>query len=111
VRSRFLLRALIVLLAGAAGLLVAMDTLTGIEQERRSEEFQRLVGGLGMGPAVDLSRCGFSFDPRLCPDCPLNHEPVPDGVYFCPQHACSILYFPRPFETGRQGDKETKRQR
>jgi hypothetical protein len=95
VRSRFLLATLIVLLAGAAGLLVAMDTL---KQDRRSEEFQHLVGGLGMGPAVDLSRCGFSFDPRLCPDCPLNHSPVPGGVYFCPQHACSILYYPRPMK-------------
>jgi hypothetical protein len=91
-----LLAALIVLLAGAAGLLVATDALAWTEQERRSEEFQRLVGGLGLGPAVDLSRCGFSFDPRLCPDCPLNHSPVPGGVYFCPQHACSILYYPRP---------------
>jgi hypothetical protein len=94
-RSRFLVAVTIALLAVAAGLLVATDGLASAEREQRSEEFQRLVGGLGLGPAIDLSRCGFSFDARLCPDCPLNHEPVPGGVYFCPQHACSILYCPR----------------
>jgi hypothetical protein len=98
-RSRFLAAALIALLAGSAGVLIATDGLASAEHDRRSEEFQHLVGGLGLGPAVDLSRCGFSFDPRLCPDCPLNHEPVPGGVYFCPQHACSILYWPRPWTT------------
>jgi hypothetical protein len=94
-RSRFLLALSIALLAGTAGLLIASDSLVSTRRDRRSEEFQRLVGGLGLGPAIDLSRCGFSFDPRLCPDCPLNHEPVPGGVYFCPHHACSILYYPR----------------
>ena len=81
-------------LAVSAGLLLAVEAwdLTSSPQESASEEFQRTVGGLGCGPAVDLSRCAFSFDPRLCDDCPLNHEPVPGAVYFCPQHACSILY-------------------
>jgi hypothetical protein len=94
-RSRLLLAIWMSLLAGTAGLLVAADGLFQAERDQRNEEFQRLVGGLGLGPAVDLSRCAFSFDPRLCPDCPLNREPVPGGVYFCPQHACSILYYPR----------------
>jgi hypothetical protein len=108
-----LFAALLAVLAGVACLLVALDDWEGeapessfaprksalTRSERRlsrppAEEFQCLVGGLGLGPAVDLSRCGFSFDPRLCPDCPLNHEPVPGGIYFCPQHACSILYYP-----------------
>jgi hypothetical protein len=94
-RNRFLLALVIAFLAGTAGVLIATDSLPSTQRDRRSEEFQRLVGGMGLGPAVDLSRCGFSFDPRLCPECPLNHEPVPGGVYFCPQHACSILYYPR----------------
>jgi hypothetical protein len=100
----------ILLLFLSACLLVVMEELSPAAPDRRSEEFQRLVGGLGMGPAVDLSRCGFSFDPRLCQDCPFNYNPVPGGVCFCSEHACSILYCRRPIQTERQGDKETRRQ-
>jgi hypothetical protein len=64
------------------------------ESDARSAQFQDLVGGLGFGPAADLSRCAFSFDPRLCDRCPEDVEPIPGGVYFCPQHGCSILYYP-----------------
>ena len=93
-RSTTLIACWIAASVSAAGLLVALDSLPAPERGDRAEEFQRLVGGLGCGPAVDLSRCGFSFDPRLCPDCPLNDGPIPGGIYFCPQHACSILYCP-----------------
>jgi hypothetical protein len=92
--ARAAVAALIAGLTGAACLLVATDGLASGDRRQRPEELQRLIGGLGVGPAVDLSRCPFSFDPRLCPDCPLNHGPVPGGACFCPQHACSILYHP-----------------
>jgi hypothetical protein len=104
-RGRVLVAVLIGVLTGAACLLVVRDGLTASSPNECGEEFQRLVGGLGMGPAVDLSRCAFSFDPRLCPDCPLNVEPVPGGVYFCPQHACSILYYP-PLTHGTSNRRE-----
>jgi hypothetical protein len=90
--SARLLALLLVLLTGAAVLLLAAENLRPAGGSQHAEELQRLVGGLGCGPAVDLSRCAFSFDPRLCRDCPLNHAPIPGGIYFCPQHACSILY-------------------
>jgi hypothetical protein len=93
-RIRLLIDSAIAALITTACLLVVIDGLAPISVDRPGEQFQRLVGGLGCGPAVDLSRCGFSFDPRLCPDCPLNHEPMPGGIYFCPQHACSILFCP-----------------
>jgi hypothetical protein len=88
-----LLLALIGGLALAAGLVLGVDNAR--PQAERAEAFQRLVGGLGFGPAVDLSRCAFSFDPRLCDSCPADGEPIPGGVYFCPRHACSILFYPR----------------
>jgi hypothetical protein len=78
-------------LVSAALALLATDALAPAGSEH-AEALQRLVGGLGGGPAVDLSRCAFSFDPRVCPDCPLNLDPIPGGKCFCPQHACSILY-------------------
>jgi hypothetical protein len=91
-KAPLLLNSLIAALAVAAGLVLATDSMAPASEEAPAEELQRLVGGLGCGPAVDLSRCAFSFDPRLCEDCPLNHGPIPGGIYFCPQHACSILY-------------------
>ncbi len=86
---------LILSLALGASAVLGVDDWRQRRQSTRAEEFQRLVGGLGGGPAVDLSRCAFSFDPRLCSSCPDDWGPIPGGVYFCPQHACSILFYPR----------------
>jgi len=75
-----------------AGAIVLLDS-----QDRHAAEagdFQRLVGGLGFGPALDLSRCANAFDPRLCPRCPAHFGPVPGGGCFCPEHACSVLDYP-----------------
>jgi hypothetical protein len=55
-------------------------------------EFQGLVGGLGVGPTVDLSRCAFDFDPRVGSACDGRHEPFPAGDVFCPHHAGSVLF-------------------
>jgi hypothetical protein len=74
-------------------------------QQTREQEFQHLVGGLGTGPSVSLSGCGFSFDARLSASCPFDRGPIPGGVYFCPEHGCSIfdcsslphqMHFPSP---------------
>jgi hypothetical protein len=94
-RGSFVLLALILTLALATGGVLGVDDWLQQRQAERAEEFQRLVGGLGFGPAVDLARCAFSFDPRLCSGCPQDLGPIPGGVYFCPQHACSILFYPR----------------
>jgi hypothetical protein len=83
----------LVLTVGASGLLLLANlehpAVTG-----RGNEFQDLLGGLGFGPALDLSRCPQSFDPRLCSHCRQNLEPLPGAGCFCPQHACSIFYYP-----------------
>jgi hypothetical protein len=74
---------------------VAVVLAGGRERDdRAAQEFQQLVGGLGFGPAVNLSPCAFSFDPRLCHRCPQDFGPVPGGRCFCPQHASSILSYP-----------------
>lgn len=85
---------LILALGVAAGGVMVVDSLGPNHSREKTEEFQRLVGGLGFGPAVDLSQCAFNFDPRLGPDCPHNQGPLPGGAWFCPHHGCSILYYP-----------------
>ena len=68
-------------------------------REMRSQEFQRLVGGLGLGPATDLARCPFSFDPRLGDACQADQRPIAGGAYFCPHHASSIFFYPQRTES------------
>jgi hypothetical protein len=94
--------AALLLLVGAAGAVLALE---GRGQRRRdvySEQFQHLVGGLGFGPAVDLSGCAFGFDPRLDGDCAAEYGPVPGGRCFCPRHTENILYYP-PLGPGSGG--------
>jgi hypothetical protein len=81
-------------LAMAAGALPIYDARMQPQRAERSAEFQRLVGGLGFGPALDLSRCPHSFDPRLDDGCGDDEGPLPGGARFCPQHAGSIFYYP-----------------
>jgi hypothetical protein len=89
-----------VLLAGilavtcAAVLIVALAGDSGARQHEPARSFHRLVGGLGFGPAVDLSRCEFSFDPRLCSACSQDDGPIPGGMFFCPYHASSVFDYP-----------------
>src|SRR5262245_1056366 len=81
-------------LAAAAALILIFGSQEQRGQVARTKEFQELVGGLGFGPAVDLSRCPASFDPRLCHACSADLAPIPGGKCFCPQHASSILDYP-----------------
>lgn len=57
--------------------------------ETRAVRFQHLTGGLGGGPATDLSRCESAFDSRLDPPCSLDAGPMPGGGFFCPYHGHS----------------------
>jgi hypothetical protein len=41
------------------------DAVAALRHEEMSEDFQSLVGGLGFGPALDLSNGSHSFDLRL----------------------------------------------
>jgi hypothetical protein len=95
-RAGALLLGLSLALAGSAGVVLALDAQPGAGKQRRAEEFHRLVGGLGFGPALDLERCAYAFDPRLCPACSGDCGPIPGGLYFCPHHAGSPFDYPPP---------------
>jgi hypothetical protein len=81
-------------LASAAGAILLGETWKQRDQEARAESFQRLVGGVGFGPALDLSGCAFSFDPRLDRSCSAESGPIPSGGCFCPRHAGSLFFYP-----------------
>jgi hypothetical protein len=83
----------ILVLTFSAAVLLALDNHSRSTQETASRDFQRLVGGLGLGPAVDLSRCPSSFDPRLGRCCRGAYYPIPGGKCFCPHHACSVFTY------------------
>jgi hypothetical protein len=91
-QAPLVLLAAILTLTVAAGVIVLVES--GDRGTAAAREYQELVGGLGFGPAVDLSRCANSFDPRMCRHCPADFGPIPGGSPFCPQHACSVLYYP-----------------
>ena len=82
---KLLLAATLALPLAACILLVAAGPSSARVAE--AEAFERLVGGIGLGPTTDLSRCGAEFDPRTGAACSLRHEPVPCGSRFCPAHA------------------------
>jgi hypothetical protein len=98
-RRRFQERSLLawigLLVAGSLAVL-ALEAAAKPGQERTSREFQGLVHGLGMGPAVDLSGCAFAFDPRLADRCSRDTGPLPMGSAFCPYHSLSVFSYPSP---------------
>ncbi len=98
-RGTRLFMVLILLVIASSAILVAEDQRQRSRQPR-SEQFQRLVGGLGFGPALDLSGCAFGFDPRLDGGCAEERGPIPGGACFCPRHAGSVFSF-APLERGQ----------
>jgi hypothetical protein len=90
----------LLILACAAGAVLVGEDLADRRRADRSEQFQRLVHGLGFGPALDLSGCAFGFDPRLDGTCSNDGGPVPGGGCFCPRHASSIFEY-GPLEQGK----------
>jgi hypothetical protein len=85
---------LLLLATAAAAAVLAVEAAK--PQAAHAEAFQRLVGGTGFGPALDLDGCAFGFDPRLDGSCGADHGPVPGGTCFCPRHACSVFAYPPP---------------
>jgi hypothetical protein len=67
--------------AGAAALVAG----SGAQAERARPEgraFQRLVGGLGLGPSLDLAHGDAAFDPRVTSPASARFEPIPAGDVF-----------------------------
>lgn len=94
--SRVWLLLLILLLTGASTAVLVTEAQHQRGREGHAEEFQRLLGGLGFGPALDLSGCPFGFDPRLDGSCGAEYFPLPGGTCCCPRHAGSIWVYPSP---------------
>ena len=88
-----------IVLASLIGLSAAASAIVLAESRRnplaagRSREFQQMLGGLGFGPAIDLSRCTLAFDPRLAPVCDSQLGPISGGGFVCPHHASSVFDF------------------
>jgi hypothetical protein len=74
------------LVAGAVAV-VAASAPRRAPAEAAGADLQRLVGGIGAGTALDLSRCAFGFDPRVGTVCDGRHELLPGGGALCPRHA------------------------
>jgi hypothetical protein len=86
----FFLMLLIVLVVGVLG----VEQKCAHDRQQRVENFERLVRGVGFGPATYLSGCAFSFDPRLDGHCEADCGLIPGGACFCPRHTTSMLYYP-----------------
>lgn len=100
-RGFFLLLVLLLLIGGASAVLL-VEQWNASRRETQTDAFQRLVGGMGFGPAVDLSGCAFSFDPRLDGSCSHETGPLPGGAWFCPGHSVSIMEY-GPLDQGEPG--------
>jgi len=85
---------ILLFLTCTAGAVLVADPWRQSGRKAQAESFQKLVGGVGFGPAVDLSGCAFSFDPRLDGTCSADYGPIPGGACFCPRHAGSLFYYP-----------------
>ncbi|MFO0875822.1 MAG: hypothetical protein U0840_00345 [Gemmataceae bacterium] len=84
-RSARLLMGLAALGALALGTL-AVETWLAPPRHLQREEFHRLVGGLGLGPALHLDGCAFGMDSRLEECCSAGYAPLPGGACLCPRH-------------------------
>lgn len=89
--SKFLLGSLFVLVTLVALLIVADESRLRLHG-KSSSSFQQLVGGLGIGPATDWSRCAHTFDPRVSYECYYDAGPQPGGANLCPYRTIAVLY-------------------
>lgn len=90
-RGPAILLALVMCLVAAAVAAVCAPGRGG-----RGEGLQRLVGGLGLGPALTPGRDAFRFDPRVRPRPTADAGPVPAGDFFTPSHGTSLVTYPPP---------------
>ena len=67
--------------------MVVIVSAPGPEDAQGGRELALAPGGIGLGRAVDLSRCGSAFDPRYSRDCDLRYAPLPAMHGLCPDHS------------------------
>jgi hypothetical protein len=100
---------IIMSLAVTAAFVLLVEARHDAVPRESSQEFQRVVGGLGLGAAIDLEGCPCSFDPRLADVCSKDWGPVPGGLYFCPHHAFSVFPWRPSLKEAGGASREAKR--
>ena len=85
---------LLLLLTGAAGVVLVVEHWRGHELSARAKSFQCLVGGLGFGPALDLSDGASDLDPRLEGSCSMDYGPIAGGACFSSRRVGSVFFYP-----------------
>lgn len=85
---------LLLLLTSAAGTVLFFEERRGHEQPAHAESFQCMVGGLGFGPALDLSDCVSDFDPRLDGSRAMDYGPIAGGACFSSRRVGSVFFYP-----------------
>jgi hypothetical protein len=88
------LLAAIIILAVASALAVAIDLPANSRSRHVGQEFQSLLGGLGMGCQTDLAHCSWQFDPRLMGDDDSPLDVILGSNETNPWHSISL--FPAP---------------
>ena len=88
----------LLLLLGAVGVILLVEDRFQRPQAG-GEGFQRLVGGLGFGPDLDLHGGAFRFDPRLQDADAQDCGPIPGGSSYGGQGAVAIFGYPSPVPT------------
>ena len=101
---RCVLAAILLFLATSATVVLVTEYSRRRHSDHR-EAFQRLLGGIGFGPALDLSECVFGFDPRLDCTCSQGHDAIPGGSCFCPLHGGALFSYP-PLDPKYLSDEE-----
>jgi hypothetical protein len=96
---------LLLLLSGAAGAVLVVESRRGDELPAHAASFQRLVGGLGFGPALQWSACTSDLDPRLEDGCALDYGPIAGGGYFGSGRLDSIFFYP-PLQRRQPGPEK-----
>ena len=89
-----LILCLITALTAAASIVVAVQSFGVDRRGAVGREFQSVLGGLGLGCQIDLSRCSWQFDPRVAGDEDTGLDSIACLSELSPWHSVSL--FPAP---------------
>jgi len=99
--ARLLGPAMVIVIAAIACLIES--NVPHRQRERLARDFQSLLGGLGFGPALDLSESTYGFDPRLNEVCVHDGTPTPGAGCMPPGHVGFVF----SYRTQGDGDDST----
>ena len=91
-RAHRLMSFIVLLLLAAVGIVTAESWQAVRRRSGAAVEFQELVGGLGFGGELDLSRCAHAMDPRIQSTCTAHLGPLLSGELCCVCHSFSSFF-------------------